>query len=306
MVTTPETSAAPSTRRGRLPFAMAMGGGGAFGIAFHLGVTRALIDAGAPVHEGPMIGISAGAYAAAALATGVGLDEIARAWAHADRTKERGLVRAAKITEQIFGEARDARVTGVGTAGLLPVRVRVGGARHPLSDVVAAASSPVGLAHPHVIDGRPLYDAGMYFNTAADLAPAADVLLVLAPLARRVPGWQGPMWETRLRCEVGGWRLRHGGQVVVVRPAPEVRAAGGRSLREYMSMRRAPATYRAAYEQGQQLAPEVLRVLGRARATRARAAGTRDTRAYRGFRAARTRDTRAYRGAGPWWGSSPC
>ena len=60
--------------------AACFGGGGAFGIGFDMGVARALTEAGIPVTSGPMLGTSAGAWTAAALAVGADLGDILAAW----------------------------------------------------------------------------------------------------------------------------------------------------------------------------------------------------------------------------------
>ena len=247
---------------GRPTFAMAMGGGGSFGIAFHLGVAHALLDAGIPVDRGPMVGISAGAYAGAALVTGTDLEAIQDGWRHFARTRGPGRARTVEITTRLFGDRRDSRVTGVCTTGLSPVPVLVRGSRHPLCDVVAAAASPLGMAHGHRVDGRKLYDAGMYWNTGAVHAPRVDLLLVLAPLAAGVRGKLGWMWEAQLQREVGWWRLRYGGRAVVVRPAPDVVAAGARERGDILDIEKATPTYRAAYEQGGRLAPTLRALCG--------------------------------------------
>jgi predicted acylesterase/phospholipase RssA len=235
--------------------AVALGGGGAFGIAFHLGIADALAEAGMPIENAPMTGLSAGSYAAAALVTGTPLGAISEAWGYVGaRTPSGSRVRGIDITERIFGDARDARVTGVALRLPVPHRVRLDGGRHRLADVVAASSSPWGLAYGHVVAGRPLYDAGTVSNTAADLAPGADRLLVLAPLALGVMGWQGAIWESRLVREVALWRTRHRGSVKVVRPSPEVIAAGGRDWRQVRDMAFAEDTYAAAFRQGRALA----------------------------------------------------
>jgi hypothetical protein len=197
------------------PDGVVHGGGGAFGIAFHMGVLHAFAEAGIPVLELSMTGLSAGSYAAAALVTGTPLSTVAEAWCYVERTKPAGeLVRGHRITERIFGDARDPRVTGVCLSLPLPRRVLVDGGRHRLADVVAASSSPWGLAYGHPVDGRLLYDAGTVSNTAADRAPSADLLLVLAPLARGVLGRQGGFWEMRLRGEA---RRGGGGRGTVAR-----------------------------------------------------------------------------------------
>jgi NTE family protein len=239
-----------------------LGGGGAFGIAFHLGIAAGLDDAGIDISGAPMIGLSAGSYAAAALATATPLPQIAEAWRYVDSRTARGeLVSGIRISERVFGDARATNVTAVSLRLPVPRRVVLDGGRYRLADLVAASSSPWGLAHGHVVDGRPLYDAGTVSNTAADLAPPADVLLVVAPLARSVLGWQGQIWEERLRRETAVWRLRHRGRVVVARPGAEAIRAGGGSWRRVMDMDVAPATFRAARLQGRALAPGLASVL---------------------------------------------
>ena len=199
---------------------------------------------------------------AAALATRTPLPQIAEAWGHVDAgTRPGELVRGIRITERIFGDARARNVSAVALRLPVPHRVVLDGERHRLADLVAASSSPWGLAHGHMVDGRPLYDAGTVSNTAADLVPAADVLLAIAPLARSVLGWQGRIWEQRLRRETALWRLPHHARVLVVRPEDAAVRAGGTSWRQVMDMDVAPATYRAAELQGRVLPPELAGLL---------------------------------------------
>jgi hypothetical protein len=64
----------------RPPIAGCFGAGGATGIAFVLGVATGLAESGVDVRTGPMMGTSAGAYAAAALATDVDFEAVMAAW----------------------------------------------------------------------------------------------------------------------------------------------------------------------------------------------------------------------------------
>lgn len=57
-----------------------LGGGGAFGIGMHFGVADALRELGIPVQDLPVLGTSAGAWAGAALAVGVELDDVMGPW----------------------------------------------------------------------------------------------------------------------------------------------------------------------------------------------------------------------------------
>jgi hypothetical protein len=234
-----------------------MGGGGAFGIAFHLGVTHALIDAGVRVDEGPMLGVSAGAYTAAALVTGTSLEAIMDSWASYESTKRRGRARTSDITGPLFGDRRDARVTGVSITPRWPSPILVSGAEHALSDVVAAAASPLGMAHGHRVAGRRLYDAGMHWNTVAHRAPRADLLLVSAALTGDHRSPMSVIWERQLRFELHPWHMSKHRHTVVIRPDVEVLSAGASRLGDMLNPAHAPATYRAAYRQGERIAPGI-------------------------------------------------
>ena len=130
-----------------------------------------------------MLGTSAGAYAAAAIAESKSLDQIAEA----------GMLPAAwavdpliEATRPLFGDSSyDGRVSGV-TAAIPILRRRVlSGAQHVLADIVAASSSPLGLAAPHRIGTSRYVDPGYTHMTSADLAPDARVLVLIAPVAVR-------------------------------------------------------------------------------------------------------------------------
>jgi len=236
-----------------------MGGGGAFGIAYHLGVTRALIDAGVRVDQGPMFGVSAGAYAAAALVTDTHLDTIMGAWDDYGRSRRRGRARTWDITGKLFGHRRDSRVNGVCTTATWPMPVVLNGAEHGLGHIVAAAASPIGAARGHEIAGRRLFDAGMYWNTAAHRAPSAELLVVIAPLCGDSSNVLGRMWDQQLRYELHPRYTAKHKRVVLIRPDADVIAASNcNRLSNLLSTAHAPATYRAAYQQGARLAEGVI------------------------------------------------
>jgi predicted acylesterase/phospholipase RssA len=244
-----------------------LGGGGAYGIGFHLGIIEALEAEGVPVSAGPMIGLSAGAWAAACRVTGVSLEEVADSWrwGAARRTSE-GLFRVGDVTEKLYGDAFDGRVNAVALTLPAARRVILNGADHPLAALVAASSAPPRRATPTFVGGRRLYDAGVLFNSSADRAGPADVLLVLAPLAKGALGWQGnAIWERRLQTEVAAWRVRHRGRVVVVRPTDAVVRAGGLTWASVLDVESAVPTYLAAREQGARIAEGLAARLGVAR-----------------------------------------
>lgn len=251
------------SHRRREPLSIALGGGGAFGIAFHLGVLHALGDEGVGLRDASMTGVSAGGWAAAALVTGISLDNIIDTWhwAVAQRVSD-GRTRVGDATQKLFGDLRDARVRTVAIRLPSCRRVVLDGAGHGLARAVATTSSPPCLAAPEYVGRRRVYDAGVLFNTAADLAPAARSLLVLAPLAINVLGRQGLMWEHRLRTETAVWRLRHGGNVLVVRPDRAVVQSGATSWSRVLDVEVMRPTYAASYEQGLRIAEQVRTDLG--------------------------------------------
>ncbi len=226
------------------------GGGGAFGIAFNLGVAAALQGAGIPVHDGPMLGTSAGAYAAAAIAQSKSLDQIAEAWDAAGRLGRRpALIEA---TRPLFGDATyDDRVSGV-TAAIPTLRRRVlSGAQYVLADIVAASSSPLGLAAPHRIGTSRYVDPGYTHMTSADLAPDARLLVLIAPVAGPAMGQFGRFGEIAVGREMRTWRRRSGGTVLYVRPDRRVAAHGRRGSRSgLLDMGHRASTYIAAYDLG--------------------------------------------------------
>jgi hypothetical protein len=239
----------------KTPLSVALGGGGAYGIGFHLGITRAFEEQGIPVTSAPTIGVSAGAWAAATSAVGYGLDEVEAVWRMPARRDRRGRVFVEEMTQGFFGNARDERVTAAAVRLPLGRRALLNGGRYPLSLAVAAASAPPRMAVPPRVDGQRLYDAGVLHNTCA-------ALLVLAPLSRGVLGLAGLDCERRLWGEVSAWTLRTGGRVAVVRPSAEVVAAGARSFSGVLDVESMRPTERAAYEQGSRIAHDVRRRLG--------------------------------------------
>ncbi|MCW2527294.1 MAG: hypothetical protein JWM76_2154 [Pseudonocardiales bacterium] len=240
------------------PLSIALGGGGAFGIGFNLGLLHAFADAGVAVSEAPMIGVSAGGWAAAAFACGLGIDEIAAAWewesTHGDAT---GPVRVRSITDRLYADARDARVRTVTVRLPSCRRVVLDGAADGLSAAVAGSSTPPRLAQPEFAHGHRVYDGGVIFNTSADLAHPAKTLVAIAPMARGVLGLSGQVNEQRLRTETAVWSLRHRARVVTVRPNAAVIDAGAHwgTMVDPAVMR---PTYDLAYRQGVDVAPRIL------------------------------------------------
>jgi predicted acylesterase/phospholipase RssA len=246
------------------PLSVALGGGGAFGIAFHLGLAHGLDSQGVRLASHPMLGVSAGAWAAAALATATPLAAVVDSWHGLSR--HRGPVRLHEATQGLFGRARAAHVEGVALRLPAGRRVRLSGEDNTLAEVVAAASSAPRLSAPMTVNGTRLYDAGLLHNTCADLAAPAAGLLIVAPLAAGVLGGSGLLWEHRLRREALRWRLRHHRPVMVVRPSEAAFATGARTWGELMSGRNMLPVYELGLAQGAELAPRLHRHFETARA----------------------------------------
>ena len=64
------------TEPARAPIAGAFGGGGLFGIGYALGILDTLRERGVDMSRAPMIGTSAGSWAAAATALGVTYEQL--------------------------------------------------------------------------------------------------------------------------------------------------------------------------------------------------------------------------------------
>jgi predicted acylesterase/phospholipase RssA len=201
--------------------ASCFGGGGSFGIGFGMGVVTGLIDAGIPVGQGPMLGTSAGAWTAAAVAADVTHDDLLGLSDTYEPTDDP--VRVVNMTRAVFGEHRDHRVSSVVLELPLGLRKILSGEQHTLADVVAASSSPPKFASPHKIGNRKYIDAGILRSTSADRAESARVLIAVAPIAGGVLGTIGRVYEQVTRCEIQQWRLKSGGgDVLFVTPTREI------------------------------------------------------------------------------------
>jgi NTE family protein len=232
------------------------GGGGAFGIGFIMGTVQAFADQGVHLERGRMLGTSAGSWSAAALATGASFEDMVQCWErHADLPRP---IRASVLTTDMFGNARDGRVSTIALRLQTGRRHVLCGAEYPLADVVAASSSVPHFSSPHVIDGRRYIDGGVLRITSADRAPSADLLVVVSPVARGVLGGFGALAERTARMEITRWKLRTGGQVLFVRPDREVARYAGKGPNDLLDMSCARPTYKAAYDMATQVAEAFL------------------------------------------------
>lgn len=243
----------PRGKRSR-PVSVALGGGGALGIAFHLGVVRGLEAEGVVLKTNPMIGVSAGTWAAASLALDTPIEALAEVY---PKMRETPHAPIEEVAREVFGDAHDHRVTGA--AITLPSRRRalLNGADLTLAEVIAASSSPPWLAAPMRIGGQRYYDPGILHNSCADLAAPGDAMIVLAPLGFGTLKSQGIIWERRLRRETWLWRRNNSGTVTTIRPSHEVLAWAGQTWSAVLDGRRMMRTYDMAFDHGRSRARSI-------------------------------------------------
>ena len=211
----------------RVPVAACFGGGGSFGIAFNLGVAMGLDDAGVEVLSGPMLGTSAGAYAAAALRGRVSFEVVMEAWPKEFTWR---VSRAVDVTGPVFGEHYDAEV---GTVAVRLSRLRrtvLWGGDDTLADIVAASSSPPPFAWPHKVAGRRYIDGGYASLASADLAPLAEVLVVVTPIWRDA-GRTGRWAARKLDREMDAYMSLGACRVLHVAPDEPILRLNGHELR---------------------------------------------------------------------------
>lgn len=244
----------------RPPITTCFAGGGAFGYGFHMGIADGMRDAGIDLSRFPMIGTSAGSHAAASLGSGRTFDEIATIWGDAVRTGSRWRLAAdgGAFVEPMYGDRSADAVTSVAVRALSWRRRRFESTEHALVDLVAASSALPPLLRPHKIDGKRYIDGGAVSLASADLAPAADLLVLVTPFARPDQGLTGRVGGWQARRETKKWSGRHGGEVVQVVPTAEMAALGGRRPTQVVDMRIGRAVYPLALEHGRTVAAGLL------------------------------------------------
>src|SRR4051794_12283077 len=138
---------------------MVYGGGGAVGIAWHVGVISALRDAGLPVADAPCIGTSAGSWACGAARLGLGFDEFMFFPDLNLPDRRQGLL--AELARSVFGDVRidDAWIS----ATALPTMRRhlLDSRRHDLADLIAVSSAVPGVFAPHQVGATQYVDGGV-------------------------------------------------------------------------------------------------------------------------------------------------
>ena len=205
-----------SNRQDHSDLAGVFGGGGLFGIGYALGVIEGLRSRGLDLAGRPLLGTSAGSWAAAGTALGTTLDEFLAMEVPRFPNPRRGVL--AEAARTVFGERTSPLVSVVVSSLPRLRRTVLSGALTPLADLVAASSAVPGLLAPHRIDGVSYVDGGVRSVVSADLASPARTLIVVAPLAGAMFGPFGALATRRMMREVGLWRDAHGGRVIVFSP----------------------------------------------------------------------------------------
>jgi NTE family protein len=221
MSDTTDTTDATGATSTRPPLTVTLGGGGAYALGFHLGIADGLRDEGIDISRSPLMGTSGGSHAAVAIATGMTYDQIAAIWQpYVDGVK--GIwVEARPLAEQLYAAAHIPE--GSSAAGVA-VRLRslhrevLWASEFGNADVVAASSSPFPFVRPTKVGKRRYIDGGHRSGTSCDLAPDADLQLVLAPFAFKQQGFVGRLGARQIAKEPPKWVARTGGATLVVTP----------------------------------------------------------------------------------------
>lgn len=224
------------------PFTVCFAGGGAFGISWHLAVTVALAEFGLDPASAPLVGTSAGSWAAPAAKLGLVFEDFAALGRVTVPDPRPGAL--FRLTSRLFGERTLTPGVTIAAVELPWMRRRLfDGGTYPVADLAAASSAVPGLFAPHRVGGRWCVDGGVRSLASIDAAPAAEMLIVSLPVAGRLYGPVGRSLEVTSRRVVRGWRQRHGGVTVVLRPSREVCTAVGSDPRALFDTDRAQAVY---------------------------------------------------------------
>ena len=198
------------------PLAGVFGGGGLFGIGYALGVIDGLRERGIDLTGSPMLGTSAGSWAAAATALSVPFDDLVHLVVPTFPNPRAGVLAAS--AREAFGEATDSNVRVVVTQLPRMKRVVLSGGDYPLADLVAASSSVPALLAPHSVGGKRYVDGGVRSGVSVDLADPASLLVIIAPLAGAMYGPCGRFVDKRTDAEQRDWSTHNLGQFLEFSP----------------------------------------------------------------------------------------
>ena len=200
-----------------VPLAGVFGGGGLFGIGYAMGVIDGLRSRGIDLTGCPMLGTSAGSWAVSATALGIPFIELISLDVPKFPNPRPGVLAAS--AREVFGDATSSNVRVVVTEIPRLRRVVLSGAEIPLADLVAASSAVPGLLAPQVINGIRFVDGGVRSGVSVDLADAAEVLVVVTPLAGAMFGPFGRFVEGRTNKEQAMWSQKNNGRVLEFSPS---------------------------------------------------------------------------------------
>ena len=198
------------------PLAGVFGGGGLFGIGFAMGVLEGLKPRGIDLSEVPLLGTSAGSWAAAATALEVPFQVMADMRVPSFPNPKPGLL--ASIAREIFGDQKDPLIQVMACSLPRLQRTMLDGGKHPLSELVAASSAVPALLSPHAVNGTRYVDGGVRSGTSVDFGPHAENLVVIAPLAGAMWGPFARFVDKGMHKEIAQWKKRTGGKVLVFSP----------------------------------------------------------------------------------------
>lgn len=211
-----ENEAVNDSQTSRTPLAGVFGGGGLFGIGYALGVLDGLKARGIDLADSPMLGTSAGSWAAAAVALEVPFEKFVELKVPRFPNPRPGAL--ADAARHVFGMRSHPNVSVV-VCELPRLRRKVlSGADTPLSLLVSASSSVPGLLAPQRIGNTRYLDGGVRSAVSVDLAAPADMLVVIAPLAGAMFGPFGGIVDKRTRLDIDAWTRAHHGHVMLFAP----------------------------------------------------------------------------------------
>lgn len=192
------------------------GGGGLFGIGYAMGVLEGLKPRGIDLSNAPLLGTSAGSWAAAATAFEIPFATLAEMPVPSFPNPKPGLL--ASIARDIFGDRTDPLIQVVACALPRLKRTILDGGTYPLSDLVAASSAVPALLSPHTVGGTRYVDGGVRSGTSVDYGPAVSQLVLIAPLAGAMWGPFARIIDNGMHNEVERWKERTGGKVLIFTP----------------------------------------------------------------------------------------
>lgn len=199
-----------------IPLAGVFGGGGLFGIGYAMGVIDGLRTRGMDLTGCPMLGTSAGSWAASATALGIPFVELMSLDVPKFPNPRPGVL--ARSAREIFGSTTCDNVRVVVTEIPRLRRVVLSGATIPLAELVAASSAVPGLLAPQVINGKRYVDGGVRSGVSVDLADASEILVVVTPLAGAMFGPFGRFVEGRTNKEQLLWTQKNPGRFIEFSP----------------------------------------------------------------------------------------